>query len=83
MDQHIDHQELLDIATRVGVSLLQNGAEIYRVEDSIRRIVAAYGVKEVDVFAVPTTIIVTINPVSYTHLHHGLRPDPSGPGQGL
>ena len=62
MDQHIDHQELLDIATRVGVSLLQNGAEIYRVEDSIQRIVAAYGVKEVDVFAVPTTIIVTINP---------------------
>ena len=30
--------------------------------DSIQRIVAAYGVKEVDVFAVPTTIIVTINP---------------------
>ena len=47
---------------RVGVSLLKNGAEIYRVEDSIQRIVAAYGVKEVDVFAVPTTIIVTINP---------------------
>ena len=29
MEQRIDHQELLDIATRVGVSLLQNGAEIY------------------------------------------------------
>ena len=62
MDPCINHQELLDIATRVGVSLLKNGAEIYRVEDSIRRIVAAYGVEEVDVFAVPTTIIVTINP---------------------
>ena len=26
MEQRIDYQELLDIATRVGVSLLKNGA---------------------------------------------------------
>lgn len=58
----MDYQELLNITTKVGFYLLENGAEIYRVEDSIRRICAAYGVEDVDVFAVPTTIIVTINP---------------------
>ena len=57
-----DFQGLLNIATDVGFCLLENGAEIYRVEDSICRIVRAYGVSEVDVFAVPTTLIVTINP---------------------
>ena len=62
MEKCVDYQELLDVATKVGFHLLENGAEIYRVEDSIRRIVMAYGVPEVDVFAVPTTIIVTINP---------------------
>lgn len=58
----MDYQELLNITTQVGFYLLENGAEIYRVEDSIQRICAAYGVEDVDVFAVPTTIIVTINP---------------------
>lgn len=57
-----DYQGLLNIATDVGFCLLENGAEIYRVEDSICRIARAYGVQEVDVFAVPTTLIVTINP---------------------
>ncbi|WP_458863720.1 threonine/serine exporter family protein [Acidaminobacterium chupaoyuni] len=56
------YQELLDIATRIGLYLLETGAEIYRVEDSIRAITTTYGVKEVDVFAVPTCLIVTINP---------------------
>lgn len=60
----MNYQELLDIATRVGVYLLANGAEIYRVEDSIRAIVNTYGVDEVDVYAVPTSIIVTITPPS-------------------
>lgn len=58
----MNYQELLDIATRVGFYLLENGAEIYRVEDSIRAIVNTYGVEEVDVYAVPTSIIVTITP---------------------
>ena len=39
---------------------LENGAEIYRVEESIRRMVLAYGAKEVDVYAIPNTIIVTL-----------------------
>lgn len=40
--------------------LLENGAEIYRVEESMRRICLAYGVVTAEIFAVPTTIIITV-----------------------
>lgn len=57
----MDYNQLLNLTTRLGQMLLENGAETYRVEESIERMALAYGVKEVDVYAVPTTIIVTIN----------------------
>lgn len=55
-----DYQKLLNTATDVGHFLLENGAEIYRVEESIQHILYAYGVKHVDVFAIPSYIAVTI-----------------------
>lgn len=58
--QLVDYQKLLNTATDVGHFLLENGAEIYRVEESIQRILFAYGVKHVDVFAIPTYITITI-----------------------
>ncbi|WMJ22733.1 threonine/serine exporter family protein [Paludicola sp. MB14-C6] len=54
------NDQLLEISTEIGLSLLENGAEIYRVEESISRILSAYGVVNADVFAVPTCIITTI-----------------------
>lgn len=56
----MDFNELLNISARIGQMLLENGAEIYRVEESIQRMVLAYGSKEADVYAVPTSIIITI-----------------------
>lgn len=53
--------QLLNAAVDVGYMLLANGAEIYRVEESIQRILYAYGVKNADVFAIPSCIIVSIN----------------------
>lgn len=45
--------------------LIEYGAEIYRVEESINRIAAAYGFsaedKRVEVFAIPTSLIITVN----------------------
>lgn len=55
-----DYQKLLNTATDVGHFLLENGAEIYRVEESIQHILYAYGVKHVDVFAITSYIAVTI-----------------------
>ena len=57
----INYTELLNITTEIGFQLLRNGAEIYRVEDSIRRIFTAYGVDGSDVFTIPLCIMVTIN----------------------
>ena len=53
-------EEILDVAIEIGVNLLQCGAEIRRVEDTITYICRAYGASEVDVFAIPSLILATI-----------------------
>ena len=57
----MNNDELLEITTEIGWRLLQSGAEIYRVEESIRRMLEAYGFPEAEVFSIPSCIIVTIN----------------------
>ena len=47
---------LLDISG----GLLAYGAEVYRVEESLQYIGAAYGLTEVDVFAIPSHVILTL-----------------------
>ena len=54
-------EEVLDTAIQVGYGLLHNGAEIYRVEQSIIYICEAYGMKEIESFAIPSSIVVTIS----------------------
>ena len=46
-------EEVLDTAILVGYNLLRNGAEIYRVEQSIVYICTAYGMQEIEAFAIP------------------------------
>ena len=53
-------EEILDVAIEIGVNLLQCGAEIRRVEDTITYICKAYGATTVDVFAIPSLILATI-----------------------
>lgn len=55
-----DYDELMDLSFNVGYRLLENGAETYRVEESIGRILTAYGIIGGEVFAIPSCIIVTI-----------------------
>ena len=38
----METEALLNFSCEMGRQLLQNGAEIYRVEESIRRLLAAY-----------------------------------------
>jgi uncharacterized membrane protein YjjP (DUF1212 family) len=61
VEERLNYTTLLNLATEIGFDLLQNGAEIYRVEDSVRRIFAAYGILNSDVFTIPSCILVTIN----------------------
>ena len=55
----MDYDTLLDLATNVGYELAMAGAETFRVEESIVRIMAAYGV-EAEVFAIPNYLVVSI-----------------------
>lgn len=53
-------QKVLHCAMSIGELLLRSGAEVGRVEDTIRRICMAYGATRVDVFSITSTIITTM-----------------------
>ena len=53
-------ENVLDCALSIGEQLLISGAEVGRVEDTIRRICTAYGAERVDVFSITSSIITTM-----------------------
>ena len=55
----MDYNTLLDLATDLGYELAMCGAETFRVEESISRIFAAYGITA-EVFAIPNCLTVSI-----------------------
>ena len=55
----MDYNTLLDMAMDLGYELAMAGAETFRVEESISRCLAAYGVKA-EVFAIPNYMVVSI-----------------------
>lgn len=55
----MDHNELLAVASELGYGLLESGAEIYRVEEAIGRLLHAYGIAQADPFVIPNCIIVS------------------------
>jgi len=55
----MDYDILLDLVTDLGYSLAMSGAETYRVEESINRILATYGM-ESEVFAITNCMTVSI-----------------------
>lgn len=64
--------KVLDVCTGIGRLMLENGAETYRVEDTVHRVAVNYGMQGVSVFSVPTALIVTVQEptgVEYTRLH--------------
>lgn len=55
----MDYDALMALVTALGYGLLESGAEIYRVEESIQRLLHAYGIAEADPFVIPNCIIVS------------------------
>ncbi len=55
----MDYNTLLELAVDLGYRLAMNGAETFRIEESIRRVLAAYGI-ESEVFAIPNCLIASI-----------------------
>ena len=66
----MDYAALMELVSRIGVRLASSGAETYRVEESITRILTAYG-QEGRVYCVPNSLFITIlipNQLPYTQL---------------
>ena len=53
----MDYDKLLNLGSELGRLLMHSGAEIYRVEESVTRLLCSYGV-EPQVFAIPNCLIV-------------------------
>ena len=73
----MDYDTLLDLVADLGYNLAMSGAETYRVEDSINRILNAYGV-ESEVWAIPNCMSISMRTADgklYTRMkrigHHG------------
>ena len=58
----MDFNRVLSCALDIGEHMLVSGAEVYRVEDCIRRICFAYGATDVDVFTITSSIVATVEP---------------------
>lgn len=56
----MDYDRLLKLAVDLGCCLMSSGAEIYRVEESMGRLLSAYSLADAEVFAIPNCIIVSV-----------------------
>ena len=56
----IEAEDRLYCAMTIGEQLLVSGAEVNRVEDTIRRICMAAGMERVDVFTITSSIVTTV-----------------------
>ena len=57
----MEYSKLLDLAIELGYQLAMSGAETFRVEESITRVLQAYGIDS-EVFAIPNCMYVSIEP---------------------
>lgn len=56
----MDYNRILQGILDIGESMLQSGAENFRLDDSLYRICKSYGFKNYDVFAIPSNIQITV-----------------------
>lgn len=56
----MNNQQLLEIASRLGYSMQKCGAEIYRIEDSLTRVLTALGATDVNVFVINSAVMLSI-----------------------
>ena len=53
--------KILHVATFAGQIILESGGETYRVEDTIGRFCAAFGIQFAESFVTPTGIMVSVS----------------------
>ncbi|MGL4736428.1 MAG: threonine/serine ThrE exporter family protein [Cellulosilyticaceae bacterium] len=60
MNKQFTHEDTLAFAVNVGEIMLKSGAETYRVEDTMVRMLATHHYEKIDAFVTPTGIMVSI-----------------------
>lgn len=65
MNNESGYESILFFSVRIGEIMLKSGAETYRVEDTIMRILDAHHFEYVDTFVTPTVIMATIKDKNY------------------
>lgn len=61
MEERSTQQEMVELCLFIGRIMLQNGAETYRVEDTMTRIAASYGKEDAQSFVTPTGIVFSLS----------------------
>ena len=68
-----EENRLLHLMLEMGEKLLESGAEIKRVEDTLERIGLAYGAARMNVFVITSSIIITMETTDGRLLTHTRR----------
>ena len=55
----MDYYLLTDMAAQIGYELAVSGAETFRIEETMRRVLAAYGIV-CETFAIPNCVMVSL-----------------------
>lgn len=63
----MEKNEIVELACRAGKIMLENGGEIYRVEQTMSAVCAAYGIHQCESFATPTVIMLSTTVDAETH----------------
>ena len=56
----MNNQQLIEIASRLGHSMQACGAEIYRIEDSLTRVLKGLGAVEINVFVINSAVMLSL-----------------------
>ena len=72
-----ESQRILNLAVKIGEDLLENGAEIFRVQDTIARIIESLGVTDYHVYVISNGIFASINE-NQDNAHTSIRHVPLG-----
>ncbi len=56
-----ESKQILNLAVSIGEELLKSGGEIYRVQETVERIMQAYGVDDCNVFVITNGIFATVH----------------------
>lgn len=73
MKTDLCYEKILNFAVHTGELMLKSGAETYRVEDTITRILEKHSFCSVNTFVIPTGIMVTVEGESYALLTKVVR----------